>query len=77
MTQSFPSDFKSCAVCNFWEGARKLSALRDKVIVDSFSIKGKCLLRGAPWEGWEMRSVLSCSKWVKWAALKETVSPLS
>ena len=35
MAQTFPSDFKSCAVCNFWEGGRKLNAFKDQVIVDS------------------------------------------
>ena len=70
MAQTFTSDFKSCAVCNFWEGGRKLNAFRDQVIVDSPTKRGKCLLREAPWKGWDMRAAFYCSKWAKWAAVK-------
>jgi len=70
MAQIFPSDFKSCAVCDFWEGARNLNGFKDRVILDSPSIRGKCLLQGSPWKGWDMRAAYTCSKWAKWAALK-------
>ena len=70
MAQTFSSDFKSCAVCNFWEGTRKLNPFRDQIIVDSPSVRGKCLLQGAPWKGWDMRATFFCTKWVKWAVSK-------
>jgi hypothetical protein len=70
MGQTFTPDFKSCAVCNFWEGARELNPFRDQITVDSLSVRGKCLLQEAPWKGWDMRAAFFCSKWAKWAAVK-------
>ena len=70
MAEIFISDFKACAVCNFWEGTRKLNSLKDQIIVDSLSVKGKCLLQGSPWKGWDMQASFICSKWAKWAALQ-------
>ena len=70
MAQTFFPDFPSCAVCNFWEGERKLSPFKDQITVESPSIKGKCLLQDSPWKGWDMRAALYCNKWDKWTALK-------
>ena len=70
MAQTFSPDFKSCAVCNYWEGARKLNPFKDQITVDSPLIKGKCLLQGGPWKGWNMQASFICSKWDKWAVLK-------
>jgi len=70
MAQTFSSDFRSCAACNFWEGARELDATRAQITVDSLSIKGKCLLQGGPLKGWDMQASFICSKWGKWVVLK-------
>ena len=70
MARAFLSNFESCALCNFWEGARKLNAFKDQVIIDSPSVRGKCLLEGSPWKGWDMRGGFICGKWAKWAVLK-------
>ena len=70
MGQTFMSEFKSCGVCDFWEGGRKLNDFKDQVIVDSPSIRGKCLLEGSPWKGWDMKAAFYCRRWTKWAALK-------
>jgi len=70
MAHIFFSDFKSCAVCDFWEGGRELNPFKDQVKVDSSSVRGKCLLVGAPWKGWDMKAQFFCSKWAKWAALE-------
>jgi len=68
MAQTFSSDLKSCAACNFWEGARKLNSFKDQIIIDSPSVRGKCLLQGSAWKGWDMKAAFFCSKWAKWAA---------
>ncbi len=70
MAEIFTSDFKSCAGCNFWDGARKLDAFKDQIMVDSSYVRGKCLLQGSPRKGWELKAFLFCSKWTKWVSLK-------
>ena len=70
MPQTFPPDFKCCAMCDFWGGERKLNVLKDQITIDSLSVKGKCLLQGGPWKGWDMGAVFNCGQWVRWIALR-------
>lgn len=70
MSQPFPKSIKNCSVCNYWGGNRQLHPYGEHAIVDSYSSKGKCTLRGGNFSGQEMVASGGCSKWQAWGALK-------
>lgn len=70
MAQTYPKSFKNCAVCNYWGGNRQVDTFGQRVTVDSFSTKGKCLLQGGPWKGQDKQASATCNKWQAWGALK-------
>ena len=70
MTQSYPKNFKNCAVCDYWGGSRKVDTFGLHSTVDSPSAKGKCLLQGGTWKGQDRQAQGTCNKWRAWAALK-------
>jgi hypothetical protein len=70
MAQAYSKSLKTCAVCNFWGGSRKVDTFGQNVTVDSPSTKGRCLLQGGPWKGQDKAAGSGCDKWQAWAGLK-------
>ncbi len=71
MSQTYPREWKNCATCNYWGGARDSGTLRERVTVDSANQKGKCLCRGSGWTNRELAaSTPGCRGFEKWSVLK-------
>lgn len=66
----YPSSYEYCATCSYWGGKRQPDSPKTRVIVDSSSAKGKCLLQSGPNKGQDMSMEKKCGKWEKWKALK-------
>ena len=70
MAQTYPKNFKNCAVCNFWGGSRQVDNFGLKTTVSSARDKGKCLHQKGPWKGQQKSASMTCRVWEAWAALK-------
>ena len=69
MTQ-IPAEWKQCATCAYWMGARQTDNFGQKVFVGSSTDTGKCACRGNGWTNSSRQAGATCSSFVKWAPLK-------
>ena len=65
MTQ-VPSDWKQCATCAFWTGARSCDNYGSKVYVDGSTTCGKCAIPSGGWKGTQRQASAMCNSWQKW-----------
>ena len=60
---------KNCAVCDYWDGIRKVEFLGRLVTIESEKTEGKCLRESGPCEGQNRFPRASCDGWQVWRAL--------
>ncbi|MBR0085530.1 MAG: hypothetical protein IJL97_03165 [Lachnospiraceae bacterium] len=70
MSQQYPNNWKQCATCAYWTGARETDNLCQRVYVDSPMSKGRCMLRGGAWFRYEKQANASCNSFEKWPVLR-------
>jgi hypothetical protein len=62
-----PSTVKYCATCEYWRGMRDVRS--DSKYVNH-EPKGQCTCPTSGYRGQEVSGSSSCSKWLKWGALR-------
>ena len=71
MAEQYPGSWKNCSTCVFWVGPRDVDDFGDRVYVDSFNTRGKCMCRNSGWRRQQMQANSSgCNGYEKWPVLR-------
>ncbi len=61
-------DFHDCAVCEFWQGLRRLDERCQHVSIPPFG-EGRCTLHDGPYSHLIVNASGACPKWQAWHSL--------
>ncbi len=71
MAQQYPYNWKNCSTCAYWTGVRETNYFGERVTVESYNTRGKCMRRNSGWFNQEKQACASCPYFEKWAVLKK------
>lgn len=69
---TYISSDKQCSICDFWGGVRETDINRHYIMVESSSLRGKCLCNcnSGGMRNQQVQSNMRCSAFKKWCILK-------
>lgn len=70
MSISYSKNFKNCATCDYWLGARDIDYFATTVKVESNTEKGRCMCPSGGFRNVQRPANMSCANYKKWDIFK-------